>query len=422
VTPNIRAANVEALRRLQASTATLVGLRPAREVIPALGERLLLHSGPPVTWERMCGPQRGAVIGACLFEGWAKTPEDAERLAERGDIAFAPCHHHRAVGPMAGLVSGSMALYVVRNETFGTEAYSTINMGLGRVLRYGAYDASVLERLAFMNGDVARVLDAAIRRAGSLDMKRLIAEALTMGDECHNRAKAATSLLLRGLAPHLASVRVGDVERAVSFVASADSTMLNVAMATCKAALDAAHGVAGSTLVTVMARNGTEFGIRVSGLGDRWFTAPAPRVDGLYFPGYGPDDANPDIGDSAITETAGLGAFALAAAPAIVQFIGGTADVAFETTRRMYEITLGEHEMFRVPALDFRGTPLGIDFRKVVETGIVPAIDTGIAHRRAGIGQIGAGFSEAPMACFVGALEAFAAQYAPVETGGGRGR
>jgi hypothetical protein len=414
--PSSRDANVEALRRLQGSTATLVGLRPARDLIPDLTDRVLLHSGPPITWDRMCGPQRGAVIGACLFEGWAKTPEEAERLAERGELAFEPCHHHRAVGPMAGLITGSMALYVVRNEAFGTEAYSTINMGLGRVLRYGAYDASVLERLAFMNGDVARVLHDAIRRAGGVDFKRLIAEALTMGDECHNRAKAATSLLLRGLAEHLASVRVGDVERAVSFVAGADSSMLNVAMATCKAALDAAHGIPGSTLVTVMARNGTEFGIRVSGLGNRWFTAPAPGVEGLYFAGYGPDDANPDIGDSAITETAGLGAFALAAAPAIVQFIGGTVDVALTTTRRMYEITLGEHEVFRIPALDFRGTPVGIDFRKVVETGIVPVIDTGIAHRRAGIGQIGAGFSQAPMACFVQALEAFAAEYAGTPT------
>jgi hypothetical protein len=410
VTTSIRDANLEALRRLQTSTATLVGLRPAREVIPALADRVLLHSGPPVSWARMCGPQRGAVIGSALFEGWAKTPEDAERLAARGDIAFSPCHHHGAVGPMAGVVSGSMAVYVVRNETFGTEAYSTINMGLGRVLRFGAYDASVLERLAFMNGDLARVLDEAIRRAGGVDVKRLIAEALTMGDECHNRAKAATSLLVRGLAPHLASVARGDVERAVAFVAGADSTMLNVAMAACKAALDAAHGITGSTLVTVMARNGTDFGIRVSGLGDRWFTSAAPTVEGLYFAGYGPDDANPDIGDSAITETAGLGAFALAAAPAIVQFVGGTSEVAFATTRRMYEITLGEHEVFRIPALDFRGTPVGIDFRKVVETGIVPVIDTGIAHRQAGIGQIGAGFSAAPMACFVAALEAFAAE------------
>lgn len=406
---SIADANREALRRIQESRASLVGLRPARDVVPGLGERHVLHSGPPITWGRMCGPQRGAVIGACLFEGWARTPAEAVRLAESGGLTFSPCHAHRAVGPMAGIVTPSMAVYVVRNDAGGTEAYATINMGLGKVLRMGAYDDSVLERLAFMNGDLARVLDEAIRRAGGVDVTGLIAQALTMGDEVHNRAKAATSLLVRTLAPHFAAARHGDVERAVAFLAHADSSLLNVVMAACKATLDAAHGIPGSTVVTAMARNGTDFGIRVSGTGDRWFVAPAPAVDGVYFPGYGPADASRDIGDSAITETAGLGAFALAAAPAIVQLVGGSPRLAVDTTLAMYEITLGEHALFRIPALDFRGTPVGIDARKVVETGIVPVIDTGIAHRAPGIGQIGAGFSRAPMECFVGALEGLAA-------------
>ncbi|MBI2493172.1 MAG: DUF1116 domain-containing protein [Candidatus Rokubacteria bacterium] len=402
-------ANREALRRIQAGTATLVGLRPAREVVPGLGERTVLHAGPPVAWERMCGPMRGAVIGAALFEGWAQTPGEAIGLAESGALSFDPCHHHRAVGPMAGIVTPSMAVYLVRNEPFSAEAYATINMGQGKVLRMGAHDASVLERLQWMNRELAPLLDDALRRAGGVDVASLIARALTMGDEAHNRNTAATSLLIRALAPKLATTRQGDVERALAFMGASDSFFLNVAMAACKATLDPAHGLSGSTLVTAMARNGTEFGIRVSGTGDRWFTAPAPKVQGLYFPGYGPDDANPDLGDSAITETAGLGAFALAAAPAIVQFVGGTPRLAVETTERMYEITLGEHETFRIPALDFRGTPLGIDVRKVVETSIVPVIDTGIAHRQAGVGQIGAGLAEAPVSCFVEALEAFVA-------------
>jgi hypothetical protein len=402
-------ANREALRRIQAGTARLVALRPARDVVPGLGERTVLHAGPPIAWERMCGPMRGAVIGACLFEGWAKTPDEATRLAESGRLAFEPCHHHRAVGPMAGVVTPSMAVYVVRNEAFGAEAYATINEGLGKVLRFGAYDSPVLERLRWMNRDLAPLLDEALGRAGGVDVTSLIARALTMGDECHNRNTAATSLLARALAPHVATARAGDVGRALEFLGSADHFFLNIAMAACKATLDAAHGLPGSTLVTAMARNGTEFGLRVSGTGDRWFTAPAPKVQGLYFPGYGPDDANPDLGDSAITETAGLGAFALAAAPAIVQFVGGTPRLAVETTERMYEITLGEHETFRIPALDFRGTPVGIDVRRVVETSIVPVIDTGIAHRQAGVGQIGAGLAEAPMACFIQALEALVA-------------
>jgi hypothetical protein len=418
----IAEANRECLRRIQAGTARLVGLRPARDVVPGLGERTVLHAGPPIAWERMCGPMRGAVIGACLFEGWAKTPEAAVTLAESGALAFDPCHDHRAVGPMAGIVTPSMAVWVLRNEALGTEAYATINDGLGRVLRFGAYDPPVLERFAWMNRELAPILDGALQRVGGLDAKSLIARALTMGDECHNRNAAATSLLVRELAPHVAAARAGDVGRALAFMGAADHFFLNIAMAACKAVLDAAHGIRGSTVVTAMARNGVEFGIRVSGTGDRWFTAPAPKVDGLYFAGFGPGDANPDLGDSAITETAGLGGCAMAAAPAIVQFIGGTPELALETTRRMYEITLGEHEAFRIPALDFRGVPLGIDIRRVVETGITPAIDTGIAHRQAGVGQIGAGVSEAPLPCFVQALEAFVAGLPATDTGGRRGR
>jgi uncharacterized protein DUF1116 len=402
-------ANREALRRIQAAKTTLVGLASARDVVPGLRDRLVLHAGPPLAWERMCGPMRGAVIGASLFEGWARTPEEAARLAESGAIAFDACHHHRAVGPMAGIITASMAVWIVRETTSGGEAYATINMGQGKVLRMGAYDASVLERLAWMNRDLAPIVDAALRRAGGVDVTRTIAEALGMGDEVHNRCKAATSLLVRTLAPHVAVGGGGDVERALAFIGHSDSFFLNIAMAACKATLDAAHGVAGSTVVTAMARNGTDFGIRVSGTGDRWFTAPAPKVRGVYFPGYGPDDANPDIGDSAITETAGLGACALAAAPAIVQLVGGTPQLALDTTRDMYEITLAEHETYRIPALDFRGTPLGIDVRRVVETGITPVIDTGIAHREAGIGQIGAGLSAAPIECFIEAVAALAA-------------
>lgn len=402
-------ANRECLRRIQTGTAKLVGLRPARDVVPGLGERTMLHAGPPVAWERMCGPMRGAVIGACLFEGWAKTPDDAVTLAESGALTFDACHHHRAVGPMAGIVTPSMAVWVVENDASDTAAYATLNEGVGKVLRFGAYDQPVLDRFAWINRELAPILDGALRRSGGLDAKSLIARALTMGDECHNRTTAATSLLARELAPHVAAARAGDVEGALAFLARTDHFFLNIAMAACKAVLDGAHGIRGSTVVTAMARNGVEFGIRVSGTGDRWFTAPAPKVTGLYFPGYGPGDASPDLGDSAITETAGLGGFAMAAAPAVVQFVGGTAELALDTTRRMYEITLGESDVYRLPTLDFRGTPTGIDVRLVMQTGVLPQITTGIAHRRAGIGQIGAGVVKPPIACFEAALRALAA-------------
>jgi len=406
---SVRAANDECLKRIQKGTATLVDIRRAGDAVPGLEDMTVYHAGPPVPWERMCGPMRGAIIGACLFEGWASTPEEAVALAEGDKLRFDSCHNNRAIGPMAGIITPSMQVHVVRNEAFDIETYSTLYMGIGKVLRHGAYDRSVLDRLTWMNGELGPLLRDAIGRAGGIDLKNIVAQALQMGDELHNRNRASNSLLLVALAPHLvATGPAKEVEEAVTFIDGAGHFILNSVMAGCKGMLDAASGVEGSTIVTAIARNGVETGIRVSGAGDRWFTAPAPMIEGVYFPGYGPEDANPDLGDSAITETAGLGSFAMAGAPAVVQYIGGTPQFAVETTLKMYEITAGEHETFQIPNLNFRGTPFGIDIRKVVETGITPVINTGIAHRKPGIGQIGAGLTEAPMGCFVRALEAVA--------------
>ncbi len=407
---NIGSANRECIKRIQESTATLVDIRLAREVIPGMGERTVLHAGPPVTWDRMCGPMRGAIIGSCIFEGWAKTPEEAVALAASGELTFDPCHNHRAVGPMSGIITPSMEVHVVRNEIYGIETYATLFMGMGKVLRHGAYDEEVLAKLAWMNHELAPLLRKAIRRAGGIDLKNLIAQALQMGDEMHNRHKGANSLLLIALFPHLAHVgKPDEVEKAVRFIENAGLFTINSIMASCKAMLEAGCDIPGSTVVTVIARNGTETGIRVSGTGSQWFTAPAPMVEGVYFPGFGPEDANPDLGDSAITETMGLGSFAMAGAPAVVKFIGGSPQLAMQITRKMYEITLAEHDTFKIPLLDFQGTPLGIDIRKVVEPGITPVINTGIACKRPGVGQIGAGLTAAPLECFTKALETFAA-------------
>ena len=410
---SIRSANRECLRRIQESMATLVDIETARDVIPGMGERLVLHAGPPLEWNRMCGPMRGAIIGASLFEGWAKTSDEAAELAASGELQFDSCHDHSAVGPMSGIITPSMAVQVVRNETFGNQTYSTLFMGVGKVLHHGAFDSSVLDRLAWMNGELAPLLKAAIQRAGGIDIKNIIAQAVQMGDEAHNRNMAGNALFLTALFPHMAAVGKADtVEKAAIFIDSARQFILNNVMAGCKGMLDAGSRIPDSTVVTAIARNGTETGIRVSGTSDEWFTAPAPKIDGVYFPGYGPDDANPDLGDSAITETAGLGSMAMAGAPAVVQFVGGTPQFAAETTQKMYEITVTEHDAFKIPFLNFRGTPLGIDIRKVVETGITPVINTGIAHKNPGIGQIGAGLTAVPMECFVKALDAFAASRA----------
>jgi hypothetical protein len=312
---------------------------------------------------------------------------------------------------MAGVTTASMPVLVVEDRAHGHRACSTLNEGLGKVLRYGAFSPDVLDRLRWFRDTLGPALAAAIRETGGIDVRALIAQAVQMGDECHNRNRAASALLVKALAPAIAggALPAAERRRILAFAGSNEHLFLNVAMAAAKTAGDAAHGVPGSSLVTAMARNGTDFGIRVSGLGDRWLTGPAGTPAGLYFSGFGPDDANPDIGDSAITETSGLGGFAMAAAPAIVQFVGGAPADALRYTRLMYEITLAESTAYRIPALDFRGTPTGIDARLVVQTGILPQINTGIAHRRPGIGQIGAGLVNPPWACFEAAVRALAA-------------
>jgi hypothetical protein len=407
---SIKQANQECIERIERGNAIWADLRLAREVVPGMDDYTVFHAGPPVAWENMCGPMRGAVIGASMFEGWAGTPEEAIAIAEGGKLKFDSSHHHRAIGPMSGIITPSMQVNVVRNEGFGLETYSTLYMGTGKVLRHGAYDETVMAKLRWMNHELAPLLKKALREAGGIDIMALVAQAVQMGDELHNRNKASNPLLITKLAPYLVAVAEREQAiRAIRFIDDAGHFILNMVMAGCKGILDAASGIEGSTIVTAIARNGYETGIRVSGTGERWFTAPAPRIDGVFFPGFGPEDANPDMGDSAITETMGLGSLAMAGAPAVVQYVGGTPEFAVQTTMNMYEITVAENKTLKMPNLNFRGTPLGIDVRKVVRTGITPVINTGISCKRAGVGQIGAGLTAVPMACFEKALEALAA-------------
>ncbi|MCV7176987.1 YlbE family protein [Mycolicibacterium sphagni] len=410
--PRIEAANHTAFERYLAAQPRLVDLVRASEVIAGLGprERRILHSGPPIAWPDMCGPQRGAIAGAILYEGWADDLDSAETLAGSGEVALEPCHEHGAVGPMAGIISPTMPVWVVENTAAGNRAYCNLNEGLGKVLRFGANSPDVLDRLRWLGSDFFATMQVAVRGLADPDLKPLMAQALHMGDELHNRNAAASALLFKRLTLSLlgSDVPSDAVRRALEFVAGNDHFFLNISMAASKSMSDAAAGVPGSSMVTVMARNGVNFGIKLSGTGDQWFQAPANPVDGLYFPGYTVDDAAADLGDSAITETNGLGGFAMAASPAIVQFVGGTPADATANSRRMLSITLGANPAFTLPPLNFGGTPAGIDARLVVDTGVLPIINTGIAHRQAGVGQIGAGITTAPMECFNDALAALA--------------
>ena len=408
--PRVEEANAKALSAYLGSNPRLVGTALAKDVLPGFTGRTILHSGPPITFDRMCGPVQGAVIGAILFEGWAKTDEEARTLVASGAISFAPCHHFSACGPMAGIVCPSMPMWIVEDPANGTKTFCSFNEGLGKVLRFGAYGEEVLKRLAWMRDVMQPTVDAALRHTGPIDLKPLMAQALHMGDEVHNRNAAASGLLLKRLLPGLLAdgLPQNAVRETIAFISDNDHTFLNVSMAACKAMLHAAHNIPGSTMVTVMARNGVDFGIRVSGAGDTWFVAPSPMVQGLFFPGYSEADAARDLGDSAITETAGVGGFAMASAPAIVKFVGGTPSDALAYSQEMGNITIGRNENFTLPMLNFIGTAAGIDCRKVVDTGIGPVTNTGIAHKEAGIGQIGAGVTRAPLECFAKALSAVA--------------
>jgi hypothetical protein len=408
-------ANRTAIDRMTAVRPRLVDLRPAADVV-GIGRHQLLHAGPPLAWDAASGPMRGAIIGACLYEGWADTPDGAEALAASGAIELSPCHDHASVGPMAGVVSPSMPMWMLEDGD-GRTSRSTLNEGLGKVLRYGAFGDAVTERLRWMERVLGPVLASGLRRHGPIDVGALIASMVAMGDEGHNRNRAGTSLLVRALAPDLVRTlegagdhanRPGDVADVLAFIDANDHFLLNVVMGAAKLVADAGADVAGSSVVVAMARNGTEFGIRVAGTGDRWFTAPAAVPDGLYLGGFGPGDANADIGDSAITETVGLGGFAMAGAPAIVQLVGGDVGDAVGWTELMYELTLAEHPSWTLPALGFRGVPFGIDVLRVVRTGVAPIVNTGIAGRVAGTGQVGAGLVRPPLDCFTTALAALA--------------
>ena len=408
----IEEANQRAIDRMVAGDPVLVDVIPAARAIPALKDRMILHAGPPIEWSRMCGPMRGAIMGIAVFEGWADDLAEAESMAAAGEFEFHPNHHFDAVGPMTGMTTISQPLMVVENTTYGNRAYCAINEGLGKVMRFGGNDAEVLERLCWLRDDFGPSLGRALRHMDGLPLKSLVARGLTMGDEMHQRNVACSGLTLRALSPILATTSNTNeaLAKALAFMGDNDQFFLNIAMAMGKSIMDPVRDIEGASVVTAMCRNGTDFGIRVSGTGDTWFTSPVEMPEGLYFPGFTEKDANPDMGDSTIVETIGLGGFAMGAAPAVAGFVGaGAASEAGHYTRTMSEIAIAENPEWTIPSMDYLGVPTGIDIRLVVETGLAPTINTGIAHREPGVGQVGAGVVRAPMACFEKALLALAA-------------
>ncbi len=400
--------NRKAVEKIKKAEGRLIAVKKAFDVIPNMTKHTILHAGPPIAFKHMAGPMKGAIIGALIYEGLAKTEKEAIKLAESGAIIFDSAHHHDAVGPMAGIISPSMPVHVLYNIVDRNYSYCTINEGLGKVLRYGANSQEVINRLKWIEKTFAPVMNEALILSGGIDVKSLITQALHMGDECHNRNKASSALFLREIAGYIIQTTFSEQEKAetLDFIRKNEHYFLNLSMPYCKLALDSARNIPYSTVLTAMSRNGVDFGIQFSHSND-WYQAPANYVKGLMFPGFSEDDAAPDIGDSAITETFGIGGFAMGGAPAIVQFVGGVVKQAFDYSKSMHEIAQDRHQVFTLPPLDFMPTACGIDMLKVIETGILPIINTGMAHKEAGVGQVGAGLVHPPMACFEKALEDF---------------
>lgn len=408
-------ANEAVIQKITEAQPFLIDVKPGKELIPELNERVILHAGPPIKWEDMTDPMKGSCVGGVLFEGWETTEEGARKLLSEGGVKFIPCHSVDAVGPMGGITTGNMPLLVVKNNADGKKAYCTMNEGIGKVLRFGAYSSEVVDRLKWMKDVLGPALSKALQKIeGGLNINVIVAKALTMGDEFHQRNIAASALFLKDIMPYLLKTDISpaELEEVTVFLADTDQFFLNIMMATCKVIMDSSRAIEEGSIVTAMTRNGDQFGIRVSGLGEEWFTAPVNTPEGLFFTGYSQEDANPDMGDSAITETFGVGGMAMVASPGVTRFIGaGGFEDALSISEEMREICIANNSNYAIPTWDFQGTCLGIDIRKVVETGITPVINTGIAHKKAGIGQIGAGTVRVPLECFTKALEALAKKY-----------
>lgn len=404
----IKKANDLAIEKILTSEPVLIGIKKAKDIIPNMHSNMILHSGPKISYKDMPEPMKGAILGALVLEELASNLEEAEKLVLDNKIEFMPCNEMNAVGPMAGIISASMSVHIVYNKTFGNYAYSNINEGLGKVLRFGANSDEVINRLKWINSIFSDIIALAIESAKEIDLKNIISQAIQMGDECHNRNKAATSLFFRQIVPHIISIsdkfNKKDILDTINFIEQNEHYFLNLSMAAAKASLDSAKNIDNSSIVLCMCRNGIDFGIRLSSMSDEWFTAPANFVNGLLFPGFTEDDCCRDLGDSAITETFGIGGFSMAASPAIVKFVGGTVEDSKKYTKSMKQITASEHNIFTIPNLDFEASPLGIDVLKVIETSILPIINTGIAHKKSGIGQVGAGLVNPPISIFEQAI------------------
>jgi len=405
-------ANRKAVERILGAQAVLMDIKPAGKAIPGFKSNLITHAGPPIEWSRMCQTQKFAISNLAVYEGLADSTKQAAKLVEGDEILIEHNHKYGNVSGMCGVTSASMPVFIVENKSHGNVAH---NCQQTSMTAFGDTYESGQKEISFVQNVLAPVMRAVIKGAGGINVKELLAMGLQMGDELHGRFDASRGVLMNWILPHLVETdfpkdllrQVGDY-----FLSNQGRWYCgNLMMAACKAMMDPARDIEYSTIVTAMARNGVEFGIQISGLGNDWFTGPAGRIRGFTFPGFREEDSTLDLGDSAISETRGFGASALPASPAHARLIGEGFEDAVRHTNSMYEVSIAEDPMFRIPYMD-RGVPVGLDLRKVIEKGTAPKINTGMAHKDGGHPIIGTGIADAPMEAFRKALRAFAGKYA----------
>jgi hypothetical protein len=305
------AANSFAFEQFCTAEPVLIGLFPAGDVLPGMTPTTILTSGPPLPFTEYVGGQRDAIIGAAQFEGLAASRDDAIAKLESGAISIAGAHDFGAVGSLAGVYTCSMPVFEVLNKANGNRGFCNFYEGTNpRRLNYGAYDLGVHERLLFVQNLVAPVLAAAIARCeGGIPLRPIMQRALHMGDELHSRNTAAALLFLREIAPPMLALATeaghqqheekcrqtggfstAAVSQALDAITADHYFFLRLSMAAAKATADSARGVSHSSVVTAMCFSCKEFGIRVSGLGDEWFTGPHADVEAELFGDHTADE------------------------------------------------------------------------------------------------------------------------------------
>lgn len=407
---DIDEANGRAVEMITKAQPYWVSVEAAGDFLKEMGERTILHSGPPIPYEDMCELHKRGMQNGALMEGWAASRKEADRLLKRGDIHVDSALNYAAVGSGTGIITPSVPLLIVEDRRTKKRAgvFPAEGKFGGGFCGWGLYSKEIADNLRYLRERVYEPLSRLLEEEGGLELKSLIAESIEMGDENHSSQSAVDLLFLKKILPYgLKAENSGEIIR---YFLETGRFFHNFGQAASRSALLGASDIPGSSMVTAAGGNGVEFGIKVAGLSEEWFTAPSPMIEGRYMtPGSRREDQLAWIGDSSVVECAGLGGILSAASPKVCAYRGDNLEKALETTRQMALICIGENPSYRIPNLDFAHSPVGIDVLKCVKTGITPVINGGMINRQGG--WMGAGCARIPMECFEKAAKAFEEKY-----------